>query len=49
MKKVETITSVKEIPTNAMANSERMELKLSGRTAVLSDVINRNSAGPTKP
>lgn len=49
MTKTETITTIKDIPTTFMADSERLVHQSSGRTAVIADVVNRSSAQATKP
>ncbi|WP_057831681.1 ribonuclease E [Colwellia sp. TT2012] len=49
MTKTETITTIKEIPTNFMADSERLAHQSSGRTAITADVVNRSAAQATKP
>jgi len=49
MTKTETITTINDIPTSFMASEDRFAHTTSGRTAVTSDVVNRSSAGPTKP
>jgi ribonuclease E len=49
MTKTETITIIRDIPTTFMADSERLVHQSSGRTAVVSDVVNRSSAQATKP
>jgi len=49
MTKTETITTIKDIPTNFMADSERHVHQSSGRTAIIADVVNRSSAQATKP
>ena len=49
MTKTETITTIKDIPTRFMADSDRHAHQSSGKTAVVSDVINRSSAPATKP
>ncbi len=49
MTKTETITTIKEIPTNSMADSERLAHQSSGRTAIVADIVNRSTAQATKP
>ncbi|PKG81773.1 ribonuclease E [Colwellia sp. 75C3] len=49
MTKTETITAIKDIPTNFMADSERHVHQSSGKTAILADVASRSSAVATKP
>ena len=49
MTKTETITIIKEIPTSFMTDSDRLPHHSTGRTAVMTDVVNRSSAGATKP
>ena len=49
MTKTETITTIKDIPTSFMADSERHVHQSSGRTAIIADVVNRSSAQATKP
>jgi ribonuclease E len=49
MTKTETITTIKDIPTSFMADSERHVHQSSGKTAVLADVASRSSAVTTKP
>jgi len=49
MTKTETITTIKDIPTNFMADNERHVHQSSGRTAIIADVVNRSSAQATKP
>ncbi|GAW95260.1 MULTISPECIES: ribonuclease E [Colwellia] len=49
MTKTETITTIKEIPTSFMADSERLAHQSSGRTAITADVVNRSAAQATKP
>ncbi len=49
MTKTETITTIKDIPTTFMADSERHVHQSSGRTAIIADVVNRSSAQATKP
>ncbi len=48
MTKTETITTINEIPTNFMANEDRMTHQFSGRTAITADVTSRSSAAMTK-
>ena len=48
MTKTETITTMNELPRNAMANEDRMAHQVSGRTAIAADVTSRSSAGMTK-
>jgi ribonuclease E len=48
MTKTETITTMNELPRNAMANEDRMTHQVSGRTAIVADVTSRSSAGMTK-
>ena len=49
MTKTETITTIKDIPTNFMADSDRPAHQSSGRNAITADVVNRSSAVATKP
>ena len=49
MTKTETITTIKDIPTHFMADSDRLAHQSSGRTAVIADVVNRSTAQATKP
>ena len=49
MTKTETITTIKDIPTSFMADSERHVHLSSGKTAILADVASRSSAVATKP
>ena len=49
MTKTETITTIKDIPTRFMADSERLVHQSSGRTAIIADVVNRSNALATKP
>jgi ribonuclease E len=48
MTKPETINSSGEIPTAAFNGDDRQDLTTSGRTAMVADVINKSSSGPTK-
>jgi ribonuclease E len=48
MTKTETITTMNELPRNAMANEDRMAHQASGRTAIAADVKSRSSAEMTK-
>ena len=48
MTKTETITTMNELPRNAMANEDRMAHQVSGRTAIVADVTSRSSAEMTK-
>jgi len=49
MTKTETITTMNDIPTSFMADSDRPSHQSTGRTAIVTDVVNRSSAGATKP
>ena len=49
MTKPETITTVQDIPTEFIAVEDRASYVVSGKTATTADVVNRSSAGPTKP
>ncbi len=49
MTKTETITTVKDIPTNFMADSERLAHQVSGKNAVIADARSRSSAQATTP
>jgi len=49
MTKTETITMIKDIPTDFVASENRMKHVSSGRVAMVSDAISRSAAGPTKP
>lgn len=49
MTKTETITTIKDIPTHFMANEDRMEHQVSGRTAIIADATNHSSAEATNP
>ena len=49
MTQPETVTTINELPTSAMQSEERFAHVVSGTTAVIADVKNRSSAGPTQP
>ena len=49
MTKPETIVSNGVIPREFVASENRALHAKSGRTALISDVTSRHSAGPTKP
>ncbi|MCO4797608.1 MAG: ribonuclease E [Colwelliaceae bacterium] len=49
MAKPETINTVNEIPREFYSNEDRQSAQVSGRMAMVSDVVNRSAAGPTKP
>ena len=49
MTRTETITTINDIPTSFMADDDRLPHQTSGRTAVISDVVSRSTAGATKP
>jgi len=48
MTKPETIVSSGDIPTASFSSDERNNAVISGRTAMIADVVNKSSAGPTK-
>jgi len=48
MTKTETITTMNELPRASMANEDRINHQVSGRTAIAADVTSRSSAGMTK-
>jgi ribonuclease E len=49
MAKPETINTVNEIPREFYSNEDRKAALISGRMAMVSHVVNRSAAGPTKP
>ncbi|MDO6446933.1 ribonuclease E [Colwellia sp. 1_MG-2023] len=49
MAKPETINTVNEIPREFYTNEDRKAALISGRMAMVSHVVNRSAAGPTKP
>ena len=49
MAKPETINTVNEIPREFYSNEDRQAAVTSGRSAMVSHVVNRSAAGPTKP
>jgi ribonuclease E len=49
MAKPETINTVNEIPREFYSNDDRQSAATSGRMAMVSHVVNRSAAGPTKP
>jgi len=49
MTKTETITTIKEIPTVSMADSERLTHQVSGKNAIIADARSRSSAQATTP
>ncbi|TYK66782.1 ribonuclease E [Colwellia echini] len=48
MTRTETITTMHELPTSFMADIDRPSHQSSGKTAIISDVVNRSSAPATK-
>ena len=49
MTKPETIVNNGAIPRDFVSSEQRTSHAKSGRTALMSDVTSRHSAGPTKP
>jgi len=49
MAKPETVHEMKELPTAFVSKENRAIHNASGRSATTADVLNRSSAGPTKP
>ena len=49
MTKTETITTINDIPTSSMSESDRLTHQSSGRTAIIADIVNRSTAQATKP
>ncbi|MEI6895035.1 MAG: ribonuclease E [Colwellia sp.] len=49
MTKTEAITTLKDIPTSFMADSDRFHHQSSGKTAIISDVASHSTAQTTKP